>query len=218
MIACMLTLLQEILLFVSAWIIIIPSLIGTIYYTRFDAGLRVITIHVLIACTIEITSTLMGKWKLNNLPLLHFYTLSEFILLYLFFDIFWRDRFPKWLLRCIAAGFVIFSLINSLFIQSIFVFNNYARALEAFLMIIFSLLSFYKLSMEGPDSPWAGPVAWISAGILVYFSGAFTLFVLSNYILPMGYRLNIQIWAVHSFLSIVLYISISIGLWRGRMR
>jgi hypothetical protein len=144
------------------------------------------------------------------------YTLTEFILLYAFYDLLFANTFPKWLLRSIAISFVLFSVINSLFIQSIYTFNNYARALEALLLIIFALLCFYKISLPAPHGVKAStPVAWINAGILVYFSGGFTLFILSNYIIPMGSKLNYQIWAVHSFLSILLYSLISMGLWKA---
>lgn len=215
----MVTVLQKILLFCSAWIVIVPVLISSVFYRNYNAGLKVLSIHVFIACTVEISSYLLMKMGRNNLPLLHFYTLSEFLLLYIFYDYFFSNTFPKWLLRGIAGSFVLFTLINSIFIQSIYTFNNYARGLEALLLIIFALLCFYKIYL--PASVTGAKhhsVVWINSGVLLYFSGAFTLFILSNYILPLGRVLNTQIWAVHSFLSILLYVFISIGLWRSRKR
>jgi hypothetical protein len=119
------------------------------------------------------------------------------------------------LLRGIAISFVLFSVINSLFIQSLYEFNSYARGFEALLLIILSLLGFYKISTSSGDS---GGIPWINAGILVYFSGGLTLFILSNYILPFSNAVNTLIWAIHSFLSIFLYVVISIGLWKSRMK
>lgn len=210
----MLTALQQVLLFVSAWIIVVPVLISLVLFRRFDKGLKILGIHVFIACTVELVSYILMQQKRNNLPLLHVYTLTEFILLYLFYENFIGNRYNTWWLRSIALCFVLLSLINSLFIQSVYTFNSYARGLEALLLLLLALLCFYKISVWGRTG--YNPVIWINTGILLYFSGAFTLFILSNYILPMGYTLNVQIWAVHSFLSILLYTFISIGLWKGR--
>lgn len=211
----MISMLQDALLFCSAWIIFVPVIIAIFSYRHFNPGLRVLCIHLFIACTVEVISYIWMKQKWNNLPFLHFYTISEFILLYLFYDIFFGNTFPKRLLRGIAISFVLFSVINSLFIQNIFEFNSYARGLEALLLIILSLLCFYKISISPQDT---GGIPWINAGILVYFSGGLTLFILSNYILPFSNSINTLIWAIHSFLSIFLYIVISIGLWKSRTR
>jgi hypothetical protein len=215
----MINALQEVLLFCSTWIILVPVLIGIIFFNRFNKGLRIICIHLFIACATELSSTMLMNRGMNNLPLLHMYTLSEFVLLYLFYDIAFGNSFPKWMLRGIAAGFVLFSVINSLFIQNIYTFNSYARGLEALLLIIFSLLYFYKLSLPSQHTQEVmAPATWISSGILIYFSGGFILFILSNYILPLGSALNRQIWAIHSFLSIILYVLVAIGLWKARKK
>lgn len=202
----------------SPWVILLPIIIGIVFYRHYNRGLRILCIHLFIACVVDVSAQLLRFLNSNNLPLLHVYTLTEFTLLYLFFEHYWNNFFSKRVLRSIAIGFVTFSVINSLFIQNIYTFNSYARGLEALLMIIFSLLSFYKIFQDPSVRMEQQPVLWIIAGILIYFSGSFTLFVLSNYILPLGVTLNFQIWAVHAFLSILLYVFISIGLWKMRKR
>ena len=213
----MLETLQHWLLLCSPWSSVPPVLIGIAFFRQYNRGGRILCIHLFIACIIDLSAQLLRFLNSNNLPLLHVYTLTEFILLYLFLEYHWNNFYPKRLLRSIATGFVTFSVINSLFIQNIYTFNSYARGLEALLLIIFSLLSFYRIFQDASVTAARQPV-WIIAGILIYFSGAFTLFVLSNYILPLGVSLNFQILAVHACLSIMLYVFISIGLWKMRKR
>lgn len=153
----------------------------------------------------------MSKYRQPNLPLLHIYTLTEFILIYLFYEIYFNRFYPVLLLRITAVAFVVFSVINSLFIQPINGFNTYARAAEAFILTVLSLLCFYKLAQEHRPA-----ITWINTGLLLYFSGAFLLFIVSNYILSYGNELNYHIWAVHAFLSLTMYLLITVGLWKAR--
>lgn len=203
--------LQDILFFCSAWVIVIPLIPAILLFKKFTPVYRVLSIHIYVACAAELASYVMSKYRIPNLPLLHIYTLIEFSLLYLFYEFYFNRFFPVWVLRSIAALFLVFSVINSLFIQPVTGFNSYARAAEAFFIILFCLLCFYKLSQEQQPA-----ITWINTGLLLYFSGAFILFVLSNYILKFSTELNYHIWAVHAFLSVLMYLFIAIGLWKAR--
>jgi hypothetical protein len=207
----MLQTLQDIFFFCSAWIVFVPFILAIVLFKRFTAAYRVLSIHIFIACAVELASYLMSLYRQPNLFLLHIYTLTEFLLLYLFYEIYFNRFYPVWPLRITAAAFLVFSVINSLFIQPVTGFNSYARAAEAFIMTVLSLLCFYKLAQEHKPA-----VTWINTGLLLYFSGSFLLFIVSNYILSYSSKLNYHIWAVHAFLSLLLYLLITIGLWKAR--
>jgi hypothetical protein len=58
------------------------------------------------------------------------------------------------------------------------------------------------------------PVFWANTGFLIYFSGNVLLFAFSNFILDYDKSLNLYVWAFHGLLSGLLYLLISIGLWK----
>ncbi|WEK34338.1 MAG: hypothetical protein P0Y53_17775 [Candidatus Pseudobacter hemicellulosilyticus] len=208
--------LKELLPVLAPWISLAPLATGLFFYRRYQPAFRILVWQTAAASTTEFAAIILRKLWINNLPLLHVYTLIEFVLLYGFCELFWKGLFGKYVVRGVAIAFVLFSLLNSAFIQPVNTFNSYARGLEALLLIGYSLLNFYKLYLTVPAEPADGPAAWVSAGMLVYFSGGFCLFVLSNTILPLGIHLNVQIWAVHGMLSIFLYSCLLIGLWKAR--
>lgn len=215
----MLTTVADVFLFFATWIIIIPVVTGTLRYGNLSKECRIIFFFTIIACITEITSYITRSRGINNMPLLHIYTVIEFVIISWFYHLLFKRIFSFSPLPLIAVLFVIGSIINSLWIQEILSFNSYIRGIEAVLIILYALIILYVFFFQ-PDAKKTvdDPVFWINAGILIYFSGATTLFILSNYILPLGYQFNKNIWGVHALLSIIMYLSITTGLWKSKTR
>jgi hypothetical protein len=214
----MLQTLEDVLFAVSAWIILLPVSIVLLRFRLLDKASRIIAWLVCWSCFIEVLSYVMGHYlRMNNIPLLHLYTPVEFCLITIFYarvlPVVFRGKRLWW----ITGSFIVFSAVNSFYLQNLYAFNTYSRGLEAAFFICLSLICFGRMIRElNNDRPQHDPVFWINAGFLLYFSGALFLFILSNYILPMKRQTSLHIWAFHSFLSILLYTMISIGLWKAK--
>lgn len=164
----------------------------------------------------EIVATWLSKLMGTNLPILHLYTVLEFNLIALFYFSFFGYFYSRRLVPSLMVFFTGFAVLNSLFIQKITEFNTYSRGLEALLVIIFSLLCFYKLLIElSSKNPTQQPIFWINTGFLLYFAGNLVLFILSNVILKENKAFNYMSWGLHSCLIALLYILIGIGLWNS---
>jgi hypothetical protein len=196
---------------VGAWIV------GFIRYKYLSVALRFVFLHLTLAVITEITTKVMGVWKLNNLPVLHIYTPLEYTLIGWFYLEVLKNYIPsKWINGSIVV-FLIFSLINSLLIQDMWSFNTNSRSLEAVMIIVLSLISFHRILTELKVKRLdIYPEFWINTGYLLYFSGAFFLFIMSNFILDRGKTLNLMMWTVHAGLSSMLYLLLGIGLWMHR--
>ena len=210
--------LENVLFSISAWIVLLPVIVSLLVYRQLDRGMRIIVFLVYFNCFIEILAYVIGHYLgRTNLPLLHVYTPLEFIFLTIFYSRIGARSIGNRTALWMISMFVIFSIGNSIWIQNIYTFNTYSRSLEALVFIIVSLLTFRQFLRElNQESLQQDPVFWVNAGFLIYFSGSLFLFILSNYILPMTRSANLHIWAFHSFLSIVLYCLISIGLWKAK--
>lgn len=195
---------------------VVPAFLIACYrYSKLSEALKPITYYVFLSVVTEMVVLLYSRNKKNNLSLLHFYTLAEFFILYRFFLIALRGFIPAKLIHAVAVSYLILCGLNSVFIQKLDQYNSNARGVGAFLIILGALALFYRIISEMKVLRLGQyPLFWINAGLLIYFSSSFFLFIMSNYILHLNNNtLNVYIWIVHSVLNVILYTMISIGLW-----
>ncbi|MFK7784422.1 MAG: hypothetical protein AB8B56_04850 [Crocinitomicaceae bacterium] len=151
------------------------------------------------------------------MPLLHFYTLLGGVLLILFYRQLLDPYISKRSLNLLISIYVAFSVINSLFWESIFAFNTNALAIQAIILSCLSI-SYFSISLitigEKPKNSSA--INWINSGIFIFFISNLLLYyfgeLLMNKVLKGGpFR---EIWMIHSLITFVSYICYSIGLWK----
>ncbi|MBA3681424.1 MAG: hypothetical protein H0W73_09700 [Bacteroidetes bacterium] len=158
--------------------------------------------------------------KINNLPILHIYTILEFIILSWFYYILLKKDISYFIFISVALLFTVFSLIGSVYIEIFFTFNTISRSLASLVFIFLSVLRLLKsLTVEdmAPNKNNKG-VDYITAGFLVYFSGSIVLFSFSNYLNKLAYGLLLNIWSIHTLLLVLLYSAITIGLLRYKIK
>lgn len=171
---------------------------------------RPLFFYFLVATIVQAASYVLWLLKVNNLPLLHLYTPLEFLLVtYIFYSVSSSERL-KLLLKIICIAFLFFSLINSLFIQSVYRFNSYAKTLESFFLILICINWFFNTLTD--VNGYQKPFAWMASGFLIYFSGSLLLYVLSNYLLSFVQQWQLYAWYFHTFLLLVQYILTVVGL------
>jgi len=209
--------LQEVIIHYSSLAVLPPLILVVIHYRKYTPALKALSIHLLMVAVFTSAAVLLSTMKRNNLPLLHVYTICEFIMISWFYSIVLRDYLPVKLLTWVAVGFTVFALLNSLLLQNWYTFNTIPRSIESLLVILLSLVCYYRMLSEMKIRKMErSPIFWINTGFLFYFSGALFLFMLSNYILPLNHQLNIFIWTIHACFSIMLYLFIFLGLCNHR--
>ena len=168
-----------------------------------------------LAVFFEFLSRFLSGRRTNNMPYLHLYTTLEFLTISLFYYRTLKHFISAKVLLGTIIGFVSFAIINAFFIQGITNFNSYARSIECIILILFSLIYYYMMLSElSIKDPIKSTDFWLNTAFLIYFSGSFVLFILSNLINEQSLEINIAAWAMHSFLLAILHIFISLGLWR----
>lgn len=181
--------------------------------------LNILGIHLAAVAFIELVSTWLFYQKKNNLFLLHIFTIEEFVLVTVFYSLLLKEYISPKVFRVITVLFVLFSVYNSFFIQSFTKNNTYARSIEGLFIIAYTIIYFYKSLDETGSNRQKNRATflWISSGFLLYFAYSVLLFTLSNFIRGVEYRqLRLNLWAINALFSILLYIQISIGLWKYR--
>lgn len=201
---------------IGSWFLFILVIITIIRYLFITHELRYITYFVGLSVLAQIVTYVLAELTGNNLPILHLYTILEFNIIALFYFSFFGYFYNRKLVPSLMIFFTGFAIINSLFIQKLTEFNTYARSLESIILVVLSILCFYKILVElNTKNLTKLPIFWINTGFLLYFAGNFVLFILSNVILKENKAFNYMSWGLHSCLLTLLYILIGVGLWNS---
>ncbi len=181
---------------------------------------KYITWYVYFAFAIQVVSGVMWFQGINNLWLLHVYTLGEFILLTLFYfhNIPNLSRQQQLFIKGILIGGSIFIVVNSVFLQPINIYNSHGKAASCVLICLFGLF-YYVRDLKQPYVrdliPARTAMMVINSSIFIYFSGQFFFFMMGNYMADFFDRdLNIKIWVFYSILNVLFYAILLFGLWK----
>ncbi|MES2389120.1 MAG: hypothetical protein V4543_14050 [Bacteroidota bacterium] len=168
--------------------------------------MKIILAYLVLSLLINIIAAVLAKFGLNNLPLLHFYTIAELCFVMLFFrEIMQPKQVTKWIYT-ICIFFAVICVLNSLFLQSIYTFNSYTRSLEAILIIGFCITYLSGEEVISTSGIRLFPAAWVSGGLLLYFSSSLIQFVFSNQLLTSAKSVQILIWDIHGVLLLITYL------------
>lgn len=169
---------------------------------------------VVSAFVIEALSFFIGRiLHQHNLFLLHIYTVIEFVALSTIYRFQLKSLYGARLFNVLLGVFIPVAILNAWVVDSSSMFNDYARALEAFILIMLVLSYFYKTLVDLKiQSLEREPMFWINAGVLIYFSGSLFIFIFGNFFSSSKEAMFVS-WGIHAVFSIILNISYTIALW-----
>ncbi len=194
---------------IAAAFVLIPFLIGIKNYRLYGKDLRVLTIFMGVSVLTEILAYSFFYQGKNNYPFLHVFTIIEFAALTYIYSLHLRTILSYKVILVLVLSFILYSVLNSIFIQSIYQFNTYARGVEFILLILFALLYFYTIYINEVSSITKVPMFWINLGVLVYYTSSFFVVLVMNQLFPQMKFL----WGVHNILLVTHYTLFSIALW-----
>lgn len=171
-------------LFINISVAGIAFLTGLYCFRSLTKSFKIIFIFTAFAFLTEISVSIAIAAGLKTTPALHFYIIIEFLLWALFYRILLHPLIHKKILDVIIFLFELYVIINLLFIQNLSTMPNFVRAVEGLLLVLFSVLLFYKFIIESKYLEiQKEPLVWINAAVLIYFSGSFFFNILFNLIL-----------------------------------
>ncbi len=194
----------------------VALLSGIVVIKKLDKKLLILFVFVCVAFFTEsVLSILMASGIKNTLAGLHIYAPIEFLLFSLMYLFYFRSygKF-KWI-RVIIIVFLIFSVINPLFLQDLYEFSN-TRAFSSFLLTFFAILYFYNVLFEIDISElWNEPMIWVNTAVLLYFAGNFFFFLLFSFILDYSREFSKITVVYFTVLNSIFYTLIAIGFYKA---
>ncbi|MCW3465005.1 hypothetical protein [Chitinophaga nivalis] len=198
--------------------ILLTVVYAALYYKRFPHELKVFSWFIFLSGIIQFTSLAFWYAGKNNMPLLHIYVAAGFVCLAWFYQTLLRGFVNSKIIGLITGLFLLFTIINSLFFQSVLTFNSIALTVESVLIVILTLFTFrFFLSdiVKETSGRDLKSLNWINAGLFIYYSSSILLFYFGSVITHAFSRsLSLYAWIFHSFFSIVMYSCFFIGLWK----
>lgn len=194
--------------------ILIPIFIAISRFRNLPAYAKCLLIYLVISGIVNTIATILAKNHMNNLWLLHIYTILESFLLLYYFKLITLNRSVNSAIRVLLWAFPLFCIINFLFLQSLYNFNTYARPVEAIIFITLCAVYWWQGNEEDSEKPWGNiPNNWIVTGLMLYFAGAFFLFLLAKYIMTgvANKKAWNLVWDTHATLVLIMYLLIAVG-------
>lgn len=199
-------------------------LVNTILYIRYlwkkskifkiFSLFQAFTLLVLIAAKILWLAHEHDK-SVNNLPLLHFYTLFEFILLTLFYHQFLKT-IQGWRNWIVVFSILIVTLIvaNSIFLQPVTVFNSYSKTLTQLVFICYAII-FFSQSMQNQLQVFYPAIKMINSAVLLYYAGSLFIFMFGNVLINLE-RLHSIFWVANAVLYLIFQLLVFTAIWQFR--
>ncbi len=153
---------------------------------------------------IVITTSTLAYLKKANLYLSHFYFISQFILLSLFY----KQLFN--LIQKKIANIILILVLSILTLQYLqnpklfFKFNVFEIFITSFPIVVYSIIHLYNSISE------KGRFLYINAGILVYLATSTLIFILGDYLSEYRTPAIKKIWFVNKILYVIYLILITI--------
>lgn len=186
--------------------ILLPVSVAILKYAHMPLSVRHIFYYLLGSGCINLIAILLANNGIINLPLLHLLTLLELYFLLKFYSALFQSSTTV-ILKYTSVITILASLANSIWLQNIYKFNSYARALVAISIIVLSLLYFLKV----PENKKVPAELIIVYGLLLYYAGSFFLFLFSNY-LKSGLGSSTMVWNINAALLVIFYFFITAGI------
>lgn len=208
--------LSKYIIIISHVPILITSGYAAVTFRKQEKTIRIFSCFLFLSYVIQFASLLFWFNRMNNMPLLHAYVGFGFLLLTAFYKHVLDGFISGKLIYALGIAFFILTLLNTLFLQSVFTFNSYALTLESVLLITFSLTTYIVLldkTVKEQRKSLVSSLNWINSGIFTYYVSNLLIFYFSEYFSKyFSLEFNRYTWVLHSFFSVVMYAFFFIGL------
>lgn len=194
--------------------VLLATSIGLLRFRRLPANLRALVL--LLGFVLPLNALALGLMLLrhNNLFLMPVYAVGELALLALVYHRTLPASPTRRSLPWLVASFALYVGLDSLDLASLRSFRPGQQVVQGLLVLLLVALYFRQLLNELQiKSLPQEPMFWVSAGLALYYAGYLQIALFSNYLLRYSHQLNMNVWAVHSVLFMLLYGCYALALW-----
>lgn len=189
--------------------VIIPIVMGMFRYRYFSRGMKLFFTYLVMAGIVNAAASILAAKGINNMPLLHLFTVAEFVLLATFYRSIMEGRIRK-IIIWLCMLFILASICNVIFFQNIFAYNTIIRSVEALIITGLAIIFFFRQLITEHIKKNNAHLYWINAGVFLYFAADVLLFLFAKVLIetPKIYRLA---WTIHASFVLLMYLLSTAG-------
>jgi hypothetical protein len=174
--------------------------------------MRILTVLSILSCIDVAAQLLVALWMGNNLFIMHFYVVLEFVMLCAVF--YWSVplKSTQNTLLMVGAAFVVFWAVDLIFFYNPGEINTVAQLVERILLIVNSVITLQALMKDERSSLLQRPVFWAAISVMLYSAGTLVAVGLGNQLMSLGTDYFIFAWNINWTLIIIANILYAKGM------
>jgi hypothetical protein len=204
------------LVYIAQFIPLVPALFAMLKWRSMQTHQRWFAVLLWSIVVISFSGEIYRVWGeelRNNMPFFHTYILAEFLILMQVFRHMLNKSVAKKVWWLLSLGFIVCWIVILLTGEGWWGFPSSIHAIEAIIVLVLVILWFLKMLREKTVARPAKTFEfWMCAGLLIYFTGNFLLFLFPKFIIDAGAEVFRAIWKMNCILIILLYLSYTIAL------
>ncbi len=211
---------QIIGLFSKAFVLV-PLTVGITNYFSLKKSYKYFVLFLMVYVVFDIITSYTSMNGIHNLPLYHLMTVVEFVFYsYMYYEIAKNTRYKKWI-RFIVFSFIIFAVLNTIYLESIYTdYNSNTRTVASLILISYAISYFYRMLKElTAETVEENDMFWFNTAVLIYFSGTFFLSLFLKVFFDEAEKIEAfneflkQIYYLQYILYIILNILLAKAIW-----
>ncbi len=202
--------------FIAGSSILIPIIIAGINYKLLSNPLKVFFYFNIFTFILNSLNIILSSLSIRDLYLIHLYTVFEFAFISWFYALQFKGLIVK-IIPPLVLVFAIWCVVNYLYVQTAIQLNTYTRSVEAIIIIAYCLMFINRQSQVEVSQKWGDlSLNWINAGILLFYSCNFFIFIFSNYLLSPDSQIIKAIWTGYDVILLFENIFFAIAFYKWK--
>lgn len=220
----MLSVIEILLLFADTAQVVLGAsvLMYVIRFRHLPVEFKVLGVFLVVDLLTELFAGWLHARHTNNLPLLHIYTLLEFVSLSLFYRAVFasRVRFQRyfWPFVGVVSGLVV---ANSIFLEPPTGFNSNAKTLVQITLMGYAVFYFFNAYGKTDFSkPRYLAQGLVNTAVLLYNAGSLFIFMFAKILQlnKVGLKAQQGFWMFNALLFLIFQLLVFIAIWKAAFR
>lgn len=208
--------------FILSLSIIFAAILGVIKYSKMDTVYHPFIYYAWLSLLVEILAYILLMYKMDNIVsiIYNFFALAEFYLLTLLFHN-WGLFKSKKNIFLLIISLAVLLYISTLHMRGFDRVNYFARIINSFAVIFFSITAFNKMILNERNNIFKNAKFWICIGIIIsytYFILVYTEKISFLNLKPSKYFDN-KVWQINAYANVLVNLFYAVAvLWIPRKK